>query len=79
MATITSVNYKENKYRTEITQPDQANQLWGNVTVTLKQEPIGQPNFAKGTAVVIAVNNENRNGTVTEVIGPAKYRVNIPQ
>jgi hypothetical protein len=77
MATITSEQYVDNKYRTKIEQPDQANQLRGAVTVTLKEPPIGQPNFTINTKVVIAVNDENRHGIVTGVIGPAKYKVSI--
>ncbi len=73
-ATITATGYEKNANRTPIEAPA-GGALHGNVTVTLKEPPIGQPNFTNGTTVKVYVGDENRQGTVSRVIGPSKYSI----
>jgi len=76
MPTITSVNFDQDKYRTSISKPADAD-LIGTVTIELKEAPIGQPNFTVG-ANNVAVNDSlhpQRVASVTRVWGPSKYTV----
>ncbi len=77
MATITGADYKEDKYRTLITNPPD-NQLNGDVIITLHDAPIGQPNFVKGQEVIIKeaqTGVQTLLGTVGIGYGPTKYQI----
>lgn len=78
MATITGADYNQAKYLTPITSPADS-QLEGDVVVTLKEPPIGQPNFVTGQSVIVVrtYNNgtQTMTGTVGTVYGPSKYQV----
>ncbi len=81
MASITGVNYDQDKYRTPITTPGD-NALHGNVIVTLKEPPVGQPNFTVGApnnhVVVYRTHGggiQRMTGNVVRVYGPSKYEI----
>lgn len=74
MASITGDDYRQNKYRTPITVPNEG-PFQGEIDITLKEPPIGQPNFQRKDTVWVAFDDQNINGVVTMVHGPSKYRV----
>ncbi|MDK1285740.1 hypothetical protein [Pseudoalteromonas umbrosa] len=80
MSTITAANYDQDKYRTPIEQPSD-NQLVGNVTITLKEPPIGQPNFVVNDNVIVYRVHDGGmqkiRGIVKTVYGPSKYKVEL--
>lgn len=81
MSTITATMHNEDKYRTPITSPDDnaLKQAYNNhreITITLKEVPIGQHNFVVGTQVTLKISPDiNAQGTVSRVDGPTKYSI----
>ena len=78
MATITGADYTKSVNRTRIESPEDA-ALAGNVTVTLVEPPIGQPNFVKNQTVLVVRTHDggtqNMQGQIDRVYGPLKYSI----
>ena len=83
MSTITAATHNQDKYRTSITSPEdnalkQAYNDHRDIAITLKEVPIGQPNFIVGTNVIVKISPDiNAQGIVSRVYGPTKYNVQL--